>query len=1070
MNISERSRPRTFFTWIVDRPKRILFLGIAMMLILGSFLPNLEKDTRSDAFLADDNPALVYKEQVKETFGLSDPLVIAVVAEQNIFTPLGLNAIRRISDAVSGIDNIDPERVTSLATENNITGNEEGLLVESFFDGMVLHQGQADSVRAAIRDFPLYQGTLVANDESASLVVAEILDDGEVEATYQNILNVIEGLDLPNEITIHVAGEGAVAGYMGSYIDSDASRLNPVAALIITIIVFIAFRRFASTFMANVIIAGSALTTFGAMAFFEVPFFVITNALPVILIGIAVADSIHIYSEYFERRANYPEESIRNSIVESLLEIWRPVTLTTLTTAAGFMGLYFAAYMPPFKFFGLFTAFGVVMAWLYSLVFLPAAMSLLKTPVSASLAKKLAEENTVGKRDMFSSLMMLLGQFTSRFPKVVVMVSAVTIVVGMLSATKLIVNDNRIDTFHADEPIYQADQLVNERFNGTSNIDLVVETNEPEGLFDPDVLRKMEALQAYAETLPAVQGSVSVVDYLKQMNRSLNAGQKDYYRLPDDRDLIAQYFLLYSVSGSPSDFEEEIDFDYRVANVRITLNDGNYTNNKEVIKALDQYLVEEFNGPELSGNLSGRVNLNYHWIKNLGHSHFLGMAIALFLVWLVSALLFRSAVAGVYALIPVATSILFVYSSMVLFGIDLGIGTSMFSAVAIGLGVDFAIHTIDRIKVLYAQQGSVSRALERFYPSTGRALFFNLLAIAFGFGVLISSKVVPLNNFGTIVALSVTTSFVMSMTLLPALIILFKPAFVTGQDMNARGSHSTDKRASATVLSLITAIVVLGWISSSDVQATEVSEELPEGLWVAQQINAVEEGVQRTATISMKLTDRRGKERERETRVYRKYYGEEKRTVMFYLSPRNLKNTAFLTYDYPDKQLDDDQWLYLPALRKARRISASDRGDYFLGTDLTYEDMKKEGKLELSDYQFKTLSRTEEDGASLLLLESIPVNENISKELGYGKIHAWVDENTWLIVKSKYWDVNLNELKTLNFEEIRQVDGIWTRHLLTVMNHKTGHKTEWAMSDVDYSSDVRDQIFRRNALTRGAPK
>ena len=1066
MNTAKRITPRTFFTWIVDHPKRILIFGIAFMMLLGSFLPQLKKDTRSDAFLAADNPALVYKEQVKETFGLSDPLVVAVVADQNIFSPKGLNAIREISEAVSGIDNIDPERVTSLASENNITGNDEGLVVEPFYDGMVLSQEQADSVRAAIRDFPLYQGTLVAKDESASLVVVEILDDGKVEGTYQDILNAIEGLDLPSDITVHVAGEGAVAGYMGSYIDSDASRLNPIAALIITVIVFIAFRRFASTLMANVVIAGSALSTFGAMAFFEVPFFVITNALPVILIGIAVADSIHIYSEYFERRARYPEESIRDSIVESLVEMWRPVTLTTLTTAAGFMGLYFAAYMPPFKFFGLFTAFGVVMAWVYSLVFLPAAMSLLKTPVSAALARKLTEKSDVAKRDLFSSLMMLLGQITWRFPKTVLTVSVVTIVLGVLSATQLTVNDNRIETFHADESIYQADRLINERFNGTSNIDLVVETGEPEGLFDPEVLRKIEALQVYAETLPAVQGTVSVVDYLKQMNRSLNEGQKDYYRLPDDRDLIAQYFLLYSASGSPSDFEEEIDFDYRMANLRITLNDGNYTNNKEVINALDQYLIEEFNGPELSGNLSGRVNLNYHWIKDLGESHFLGMAIALFLVWLVSALLFRSAVAGIYALIPVATSILFVYSSMVLFGIDLGIGTSMFSAVAIGLGVDFAIHTIDRIKVLYGQHGSVSKALAQFYPSTGRALFFNLLAIAFGFGVLISSKVVPLNNFGTIVALSVTTSFVMSMTLLPALIILFKPTFIMGRDIRAHESLPNQKNASVTVIGLIAAIVVLGWLSNSGVQASE----LPEGLWVAQQINSVEEGVQRTATVNMKLTDRRGKERTRETRVYRKYYGEEKRTVMFYLSPRNLKNTAFLTYDYPDKQMDDDQWLYLPAMRKARRISASDRGDYFLGTDLTYEDMKKEGKLEVGDYHFEVLSRTEENGVSLLLLESIPINEKVSKELGYGKIHAWVDESTWLIVKAKYWDVNLNELKTLSFEDARKVDGIWTRHLLTVVNQKTGHKTEWAMSDVDYSSDVPDQLFRRNALTRGAPK
>lgn len=1069
MNTISKGQAQAFFRWIVTHPKRVLVLGLVVMMAMGSFLPSLKKDTRSDAFLAEDNPALLYKEQVKETFGLSDPLVIAVAAEESIFTPDGLNTIRKLSEVVSTVDNVDPERVTSLATENNITGNDEGLVVEPFYEGVLSDSAVAQNVEYAIDDFPLYQGTLVAHDGSASLIVVEMIDDALVEETYLNILTAIEKVELPASITLFVAGEGAVAGYMGSYIDSDAKRLNPIAALIITLIVWVAFRRFASTFMANIIIAASALTTFGSMAAFDVPFFVITNALPVILIGIAVADSIHIYSEYYERRAKYSDETIQDSIVESLSEMWRPVTLTTLTTAAGFMGLYLAAYMPPFQFFGLFTALGVAMAWLYSLIFLPAAMSLLKTEVSPSLAQKILANETGRGRDLFAGLMANLGRVTMHFPRAVVGLASVIILLGMYSATHLIVNDNRIETFHPDEAIFKADELINARFNGTSNIDLVVESNEIEGLFEPHLLAKMERLQEYAETLPGVQGTVSVVDYLKQMNRALHEGKKAEHRLPDDRDLIAQYFLLYSASGSPSDFEEEIDFDYRTANIRITLNDGNYVNNKDVIEALDHYLEAVFNNDDITGNLSGRVNLNYHWIKDLGHSHFLGMGIALFLVWLVSALLFRSAVAGAYALLPVATSILFVYSAMVIFRIDLGIGTSMFSAVAIGLGVDFAIHTIDRIKALYEQHGSISASLRRFYPSTGRALLFNLLAIAFGFGVLISSKVVPLNNFGTIVALSVTTSFITSMTLLPALIMLFKPKFVTGSTVKSEQDFGLDNGIKVNVPTGLLGAVALGLVvfaASEDLSANT----LPEGRWVAEQINAVDDGQVRSSRITMTLTDRRGKERVRETQVFRKYYGAEKRTVLFYLSPRNVKNTAFLTYDYPDEKIDDDQWLYLPALRKARRISASDRGDYFLGTDLSYEDMKKEGKLELADYAFKSLAIEHKGDRELLLLESIPLTEEIAKELGYGKVHAWVDTSNWLIVRAEYWDTNLNALKTLSFDDIRQVDGIWTRHLLEVKNHKTGHQTQWLTTQVDYRTEVKDQLFKKNTLSRGAPK
>ena len=634
---------------------------------------------------------------------------------------------------------------------------------------------------------------------------------------------------------------------------------------------------------------------------------------------------------------------------------------------------------------------------------------------------------------------------------------------GLVSVPKLVVNDDRIESFHPDELLFQADQVINARFDGTNYLDVVVETDQMEGVFDPAVLNKIEAMQRYAETLPHVQGSVSIVDYLKQMNRSLNEGREEYYRLPDDRDLIAQYFLLYSASGEPTDFEEEVDYDYRLANVRLFMNEGAFIENRHVVVAMEDYVANEFNSAAMSGSLSGRVNLTYHWIKDLGASHFLGMGIALFLVWLVSSLLFRSVLAGTFALIPVATSILLVYSAMVVLNIGLGIGTSMFAAVAIGLGVDFAIHTIDRIKTFYQQSGSILGALELFYPSTGRALFFNLLAIAFGFGVLISSKVVPLNNFGTIVALSVTTSFLISMSLLPALILLFRPRFITGQTVTQEESHKAAMPTSLFTL-LVAVLALLVFVSPQLIAA-----ELPEGQWVAEQINQVDEGELRFSKVAMTLIDKRGKERVREAVIYRKYYGAEKRTVLFYLSPRNVRDTAFLTYDYPSAEQDDDQWLYLPALRKSRRISASDRGDYFLGTDLSYEDMKKEGKFDLDDYRFQTLSLESVDGQERLILESVPKNEEIARELGYGKVQAWVDPNNWIIMKAQYWDVNLNLLKTLVLDDVRQVDGIWTRHHLKIENHKTGHTTQWQVSDVDYLSDIGDQLFSRNALKRGAP-
>ncbi len=1072
---------QNFFRWVVDHPKRIIAAGFLLIIVMAGFLPQLTKDTRADAFLAADNPALVYREKVKQLFGLSDPMAIAVVAKDSIFTPQGLNAIALITESVAKLNNVDPDGITSLYSENNIVGSSDGLDVEPFYQDKISLQAQANTVRDAIHQFPLYQGSLVARDESASLIVAEILDDAQVEQTYLDILAMIEQLDISDELEIHVAGEGAVAGYMGSYIDADAKRLNPLAGLIITLIIFIAFLRIPTTLMANLIILASAVLTFGSMAALGVPFYVITNALPVILIGIAVADSIHIYSEYFERRTFHPQEPAADSVVYALTEMWRPITLTTLTTAAGFLGLYASAYMPPFKAFGLFTAIGVGAAWLYSLTMLPAMMSLLKTEVHPKLAAKIKSS----EQDNFAKLMIMLGKLSQNYSKTVVTISALIISLGVLATTYVQVDEDRINTFHPDEILYQADHAINSRFDGTNYLDIVIETPTVEGLFSTSVLTKIEALQTYAESLSPVQDSISIVDYLKQMNRALNEGKPEQYIIPADNDLIAQYFLLYSTSSSPDDFEEEVDYDYQFANIRLMLNEGAFSKTKGLVEKLNTYVEQHFNDASVKATLTGRVNLNYHWIKDIGVSHFSGMGIALFLVWLVSSLLFRSPVAGLYALIPVATSILLVYSAMVFFQIPLGVGTTMFAAVAIGLGVDFAIHTIDRIRSFYQQEPDMTLALKRFYPTTGRALFFNLLAIAFGFGVLISSKVVPLNNFGSIVAIAVVTSFLFSMVLLPAMILLFKPRFITG-NKDSLASDNTFSPSNLTVLSSIglIALAASALMVSSDTFAGDIvnseNTNLPNGQWAAQKINELDDGEHRVNYMDMKLTDRRGKVRERKTISYRKYFGDEKRTVLFYRSPRNIKNTGFLTYDYSDIQKDDDQWLYLPALRKARRISASDRGDYFLGTDATYEDIKLEGKLSLADFSYTSLrieaiSPEERVTYGLadkeyLVIEGKPLTPEAAKELGYGRSLNWVDQDSWIIVKGQLWDVNLNPLKDLYVGDIRKVDGYWTRHQLTILNHKSGHKTEFTFSEVDYKEPVKDSLFSRQALTRGVPK
>jgi len=1043
------------FRNIIKLRAPILVAGLLAIVVAASFLPRLTRDTSADAFIPADNVARLYREQVKETFGLADPIIVAIFQEDggSIFTPEPLKIVETLTDQIQALDNIDPDRVVSLATEKNIEGTEDGMDVELFYEQSPDSTEAAMLMQRRIEQFPLYRGSLVARNNSATLIVAEVFDERSAERTYEQTLALVNSTRLPEGMSVHIAGEAAVTGFLGKYIDADARRLNPIAGLIITIILFLAFRTTAGAMLPNLIVAATVIGTVGVMSAFGVSFFVITNAMPVVLIGIAVADSIHIFSAYYESIQRHPHIRGDDAVVQAMLDMARPITLTTLTTMAGFLGLYISSVQPPMQFLGLFTALGVAIAWLYSMVVLPSAMSYLKVRPSKAFAKNTGT-------DFAQVAMTNLGVEVIRQPGKFVGAGLALIAIGLWGASNILVDERRIETFHEDEPIYIADQMINANFDGTNVFDIVVETENPEALFNPRYLKKIESFQTYIEEHENVGGTTSVVDYLKQMNRSINEGRLEEYRLVDDELLNAQLFLLYSTSGDPTDFEEEIDYDYQKANIRVGLTGASYQELKPLVKSFNEYIKNEFNEPGLTATISGRAMITYAWVDAVGSSHFKSVAVSLALVFVMAAVVFRSAVAGLISLTPIAISILVVYAVMAWFNINIGIGTSMFASVAIGLGVDFAIHTIDRIKQLYKEGSQESEVMLGLFPSTGRALVFNLLAIAFGFGVLMSSDVVPLMRFGAIVALSVSTAFIFSLTFLPALILLIKPAFIYGNQ-----SRVPLQGLSTGIVLAVSSMFLLG--TSTGVQAQESAAIDMTAREIMQQVLDREDGVQVSRTLTMELTDRRGKTRKRVTRGYRKYFGDDKRTVLFYLSPANIKDTGFLTHDYSDSQRDDDQWLYLPAARKIRRISASDRGDYFLGTDFSYEDIKNENKPNLSDYNHSRKGTEVVDGVETVVIEGIPVSEEVSRELGYGRVLSYVDPNIWVVRKSEFWDIKSNPLKVVRNSDIQLVDNIWTSHRISAENFKTGHKTIFTFTDIDYQTAIADKWFESRQLKRG---
>jgi predicted RND superfamily exporter protein len=1042
-----------FFRRVTSRPYHVLIAAGLAIAICGAGLTKLVKDTSVKAFIPAGHESLVADNKAAEIFGLSDTIAIAIVTTDgsSVFRPDVLALISDLSDQVAGLPNIRYDRIASLATESSISGEAGSVNIDPYIDPYALDDSFASNSRERWERMTPHKGTLVSEDGGGAIIMAELIDSDLADDTYQAVLDIVAGVNTPS-IDIHVAGPGAVSAYLGRYIDQDARKLQPLVFILVLGFIFLAFRRGAALPGPLLVVVGSAVGSLGIMAWSGISYFAITNALPVIIVAISVADAIHILSAYYQFREQDDQASIRDLVIRAMSSMARPITLTTITTIAGFLGIAAMSIMPPITYFGVFASLGVLLAWAFSIFVLPNVMLLVnpgRSPAFVSWHE--------GRPSGLGQLLAKIGTFSPlRYRSVLVAFLLMTIAAGY-GAAQLRIDRSQVENFAEDEPIRIADELINERFSGTAFLDVIVETDEPEGLLRVDRMRKVRDLQLFFEALPHVRKTVSIVDYLSQLHgaiEELPEAEIAARSLPDGDAALAETLFVYEISGDPTDLEEEIDADHQRALIRGVLDAHYFSQNRVAVESLQRYIDEQFNEPGMTASLTGDVNVSYHWMRSLQTSHFKGVILSLTLVLAASIIVFRSPAAGLVSVVPVLFTVLILYACMGYLGIYLEPATSMFAAIALGVGVDFAIHLVDRLRTATEEYGGdLAKAIDRALPPVARACFFNSAALGLGFSVLLVSDLPTLMRFGGLVTLASFSSYLTALIIVPAMFAAERAWF---------GQNLQPVRSSRVPISLLViAAVIAGLLGDSAFAATDDADR------IAQAVAARKEGVATQRVIDMTLTNSRGRSETRVAMVHRQSDDELRTTRITFLAPKKSRNVSFLSHDYRTPGNADERWMFLPASRKVRRIPASQRGKGFLGTDFSYEDMQSELKFKLDDWQFEYGGQLIEDGRVLHRLTGTPKNPRIARELGYGAFSALIDEDTWMPVAIDFVDPKQRPLKTIEVRSIDLIGDIWTARNIVATNHQTGHKTEFTFRNIDYFTSLDAGLFEPQTLGRG---
>jgi hypothetical protein len=765
----------------VVHPVATLILSAGLALALGSGVFRLTRDPRPDAFIPTGYAALTDKQRVDDFFGLTEPVVVGVIREApgGIFHPPTLKLIRDLTDAIKKLPQVEPAEVLSLATESGVyfENGEPGF--ELLMKMVPTNAAGCEALKRDVLSYELYTGTLVAADGSAACIVIQLRDERRAEDVYRALRELLDTFPAGDEQRI-VAGEAAVRAHMGNAVSDDALRMNFIAPVVMVLVLVLTYRTLRGTVLPLSVIGAASALALGLMGFSGVPVYIVTNGIFVIIMALGVCYSLHVLGQYYEEQIHLQGRTRQAVIVDACMLLWYPVLMTSLTDFTGFLSLYSPGGMPPIGHFGLFTAAGVLGALLFTYTFLPAGLAVLPLQMS----RVFAQRNQPGALDAVSASLNWWGRFVFRRRVMVLGVSGAGLVILGWGASKLVVNDARILAFKDHHPLVQAARALNARFDGTSQLNLVVTGAGRGALLPPEALRKIEALEAFTETLPHVGGTHSVVGWIKRAHQKLHEDKPEFYAIPNDPEDIKYYLDTLGAPTCPMSCQlrQVIDPSYAVANLIVRMRSSEFIHQRAVIQALERYLAAHFTDSSLQVQFAGRVNLDYHWLRMIRSSHIQSVISSAACSLLLTALMFRSLVGGLICTLIVGVVVLFDYAVMGFAGIPLGVGTSMFASIAIGTGVDFPIHLLDRLRHgLNKPETDAEAVFASALAFTGRALFFSAAVVATGLLLLCVSQFRTLVEFGLLIGLAMIASFIVSVTLLPALVAVFRPRFVWGR-------------------------------------------------------------------------------------------------------------------------------------------------------------------------------------------------------------------------------------------------------------------------------------------------
>lgn len=798
----------------------LLLVTLALTAVFGqATAQRLEIDTSVEAFLATKSDAFATLEELRDDFGRDEMFV--VIAEGEVFSLPFLTRLKALHEELSSLDmeleslgkrkslatgelvekpqeqaladdgfgdfgddegwgdeagGTVVDETISIINARNTTFRGGGLVVEGLLDRFPTEE-QLPALREFVLSEPSLVGRVVGKEGrfAAVMLRTDFMSEADSKRVHEEITRIV-GKHQGKGFKLQVGGIPALTAALNTLILGDLGRMAGWAMGFIILIMAITFRHPIGILGPVAVVGQAVLWCFGSMALAGVKMTMISNILPAFILCVGIGDSVHILSVYRDMRfAGHDNEE---SIVRAVASTGMPVLFTTLTTCIGLLSFRIAS-VDAIRDMGTFGAFGVAIALVHSLVFLPAFLtfnrkSLLGRPVrDATHTGDLLDRFLAFCNDL-SAPRALEGQRSYARRNRTLFAASVVGVLSAAGAVTLEVYHNPVSWIPDSFEVKEAFDTLDNHLGGTADLTLLIKAKDGENLRDRDLMLALGKVQAHAleyedPRRPDTVGNVtSVIDVLKESNRAVHEDQAKYYAVPDTERGVSDMFTLFENAG-PDALRRlaTVDLSRGIMVIRAKWMDAT---SYEPLIAHIQGAIDEYVGEQAVISPTGAILNVVAIVSSLLMDLIRSFGTALVVITIVMVALLRDLRLGLISMVPNLLPVMIVMGFMGVTDIPIDLNTILLGSIAIGIAVDDTIHFLYQFKRHFTVHGDVEAAIDHSFSHAGRAIVTTSVILAFGFGVFAAAEMYNVVRFGLLISLTLVIALLVDLIFTPALL------------------------------------------------------------------------------------------------------------------------------------------------------------------------------------------------------------------------------------------------------------------------------------------------------------